>query len=155
MDCLEENHFSKEIVKIGIHILILLLEKKKEKRRVKQLWMTFVKLVSDDKSGLVLLQLKINDQTLVNLHSPNQDDPDLTRSQELISTGNWNLVFNPQWDSQNYKHISNSKCREKVIDMTNEFSLVDLWRELNTRCKRFTENAQNLFYRRLGFLSGS
>lgn len=49
--------------------------------------MTFVKLVSDDKSGLVLLQLKINDQTLVNLHSPNQDDPDLTRSQELISTG--------------------------------------------------------------------
>ena len=58
--------------------------------------MTFVKLVSDDKSGLVLLQLKINDQTLVNLHSPNQDDPDLTRSQELISTGNWNLVFNPQ-----------------------------------------------------------
>ena len=98
----------------------------------------------------MLLQLKINDQTftLVNLHSPNKDDPDFydrvtgelknTRSQELILTGDWNLVLNPELDSQNYKHINNPKCREKVIDMTNEFSLVDMWRELNALCKRFT-----------------
>ena len=98
----------------------------------------------------MLLQLKINDQTftVVNLHSPNKDDPDFydrvmgelknTRSQELILTGDWNLVLNPELDSQNYKHINNPKCREKVIDMTNELSLVDIWRELNARCKRFT-----------------
>ena len=55
----------------------------------------------------MLLQLKINDQTftVVNLHSPNKDDPDFydrvmgelknTSSQELILTGDWNRVFNP------------------------------------------------------------
>ena len=98
----------------------------------------------------MLLQLKINDQTftLVNLHSPNKNDPDFydcvigelknTRSQELILTGDWNLVLNPELDSQNYKHVNNPKFREKVIDMTNELSLVDIWRELNARCKRFT-----------------
>ena len=39
---------------------------------------TFVKLVTDDKGDFMLLQLKINYQTftLVNLHSPNKDDPD-------------------------------------------------------------------------------
>ena len=47
-------------------------------------------------------------------------------------------MLNPELDSQNYKHINSLKCREKVIDMTNEFSLVDIWRELNARCKRFT-----------------
>ena len=61
-----------------------------------------------------------------------------TRSQELILTGDWNLVLNPELDSQNYNHINNPKCREKVIDMTNELSLVDIWRERNARCKRFT-----------------
>ena len=98
----------------------------------------------------MLLQLKINDQTftVVNLHSPNKDDPDFydrimgelknTRSQELILTGDWNLVLNPELASQNYKHINNPKCREKVIDMRKELSLVDIWRELNARCKRFT-----------------
>ena len=55
----------------------------------------------------MLLQLKINDQTfiVVNLHSPNKDDPDFydrvmgelknTSSQELILTGDWNRVLNP------------------------------------------------------------
>ena len=47
-------------------------------------------------------------------------------------------MLNPELDSQNYKHINKPKCREKVIDMTNELSLVDIWRELNARCKRFT-----------------
>ena len=79
----------------------------------------------DDKGDFMLLQLKINDQTftLVNLHSPNKDDPDFydrlmgelknARSLELILTGDWNLVLNPELDSQNYKHINNPKCREK------------------------------------------
>ena len=98
----------------------------------------------------MILQLKMNDQTitLINLHSPNNDDPAFydrvrgaiksIRNQELIVAGDWNLVLNPELDSQNYKHTNNPKCREKVIDLTNELSLVDIWRELNAQCKRFT-----------------
>ena len=84
--CLQETHFSEEIhslvtsewgykayfnsstsSKKGLAILIN-----------NNFEFTFVKLVTDDKGDFMLLQLKINYQTftLVNLHSPNKDDPD-------------------------------------------------------------------------------
>ena len=113
---------------------------------------TLVKLIVDDKGDYMILQLKMNDQTitLINLHSPNNDDPAFydraraarksIRSQNLILVGDWNFVLNPELDSQNYNHTNNSKCREKVTDLTNELSLVDIWRELNAKCKRFKRN---------------
>ena len=113
--CLQETHFSEEIHSLitsewgykayfnsctsGKKGLAILINNKFE--------FTFVKLVTDDKGDFMLLQLKINDQTftVVNLHSPNKDDPDFydrvmgelknTSSQELILTGDWNRVFNP------------------------------------------------------------
>ena len=38
---------------------------------------TFLKVVTDDEGDFMVLQLKMNDQTvtIVNLHSPNNDDP--------------------------------------------------------------------------------
>ena len=69
-----------------------------------------------------------------------------TRSLELILTGDWNLVLNPELDSQNYKHINNPKCREKVTDMTNEFSLEDIWRELAVFCLFVVAPALVSFY---------
>ena len=70
------------------------------------------------------------------LNSPNKDDSDFyhrvmgewknTRSHELILSGDWNLVLNPELVSQNYKPINNPERREKVIDMTNELSLLDI-----------------------------
>ena len=111
---------------------------------------TFVKLIVDDKGNYMILQLRMNDQTitLINLHSPNNDDPAFhdrvrraiksIRSQELILAGDWNFVLYPELDSQNCKHTNNPKCREKVLDLTKEFSLVDILRELNGQCKRFT-----------------
>ena len=150
--CLQETHFSEEIhslitskwgyksyfnsctsSKKGLAILIN-----------NNFEFTFVKLVTDDKGDFMLLQLKINDQTftVVNLHSPNKDDPDFydrvmgelknTSSQELILTGDWNLVLNPVIHRIIKILITQ---REKVIDMTNELSLEDIWRELNARCK--------------------
>ena len=174
--CLQDTHFSEEI-----HSLITskwghkaYFSSTSSKKGLAILMnnnfeFTFVKLVTDDKGDFMLLQLKINDQTftVVNLHSPNKDDPDFydrvmgelkkTRSQELILTGDWNLVLNPELDSQNYKHINNPKRREKVIDMTNELSLVDIWRELNARCKRFTWRRSRpvLQQSRLDFFSDS
>ena len=156
--CLQETHFSEEIhslitSKWGYKAYFNSCTSSKKGLAIlinNNFEFTFVKLVTDDKGDFMLLQLKINDQTftVVNLHSPNKDDPDFydrvmgelknTRSQELILTGDWNLVLNPELDSQNYKHINDPKCREKVIDMTNELSLVDIWRELDAQCKRFT-----------------
>ena len=175
--CLQETHFSEEIhslitSKWGYKAYFNSCTSSKKGLAIlinNNFEFTFVKLVTDDKGDFMLLQLKINDQTftVVNLHSPNKDDPDFydrvmgelkkTRSQELILTGDWNLVLNPELDSQNYKHINNPKCREKVIDMTNELSLVDIWRELNARCKRFTWRRSQpvLQQSRLDFFSDS
>ena len=69
---------------------------------------TFVKLIVDDNGDYMVLQLKMSDQTitLINLNSPNNDDPAFhdrvrraiksIRSQELILAGDWNLVLNPE-----------------------------------------------------------
>ena len=71
---------------------------------------TFVKLIVDDNGDYMVLQLKMSDQTitLINLNSPNNDDPAFydrvrgaiksIRNQELIVAGDWNLVLNPVLD---------------------------------------------------------
>ncbi|WP_419593383.1 reverse transcriptase domain-containing protein, partial [Thiolapillus sp.] len=156
--CLQETHFTEEMHSIitskwGYKAFFNSSSSNKKGLAIlinNNFEFTFVKLIVDDKGDYMILQLKMNDQTitLINLHSPNNDDPAFydrvrgaiksIRNQELIVAGDWNLVLNPELDSQNYKHTNNPKCREKVIDLTNELSLVDIWRELNARCKRFT-----------------
>ncbi|WP_419612846.1 reverse transcriptase domain-containing protein, partial [Thiolapillus sp.] len=156
--CLQETHFTEEMHSIitskwGYKAFFNSSSSNKKGLAIlinNNFEFTFVKLIVDDKGDYMILQLKMNDQTitLINLHSPNNDDPAFydrvrgaiksIRNQELIVAGDWNLVLNPELDSQNYKHTNNPKCREKVIDLTNELSLVDIWRELNAQCKRFT-----------------
>ena len=41
----------------------------------------------------------------------------------------FNLVLNPDLDTKNYININNPKAREKVLDICEEFDLIDVWRE--------------------------
>ena len=155
--CLQETHFTEEMHSIitskwGYKAFFNSFSSNKKGLAIQKnnnFEFTVVRLIVDDKGDYMILQLKMNDQTitLINLHNLN-DDPAFydrvrgaiksIRNQELIVAGDWNLVLNPELDSQNYKHTNNRKCREKVIDLTNELSLVDIWGELNGQCRRFT-----------------
>ena len=55
-----------------------------------------------------------------------------------IIAGYFNLVMEPGVDTLNYLNINNPRARETLIRISNELSLVDVWRELNTETRSNT-----------------
>ena len=39
---------------------------------------------------------------------------------------NWNLILNPELDSENYKHINNPIARDEVIKIIDENGYIDV-----------------------------
>ena len=52
--------------------------------------------------------------------------------------GDWNFVQDKFWDTNNIVHDRNSKSREKVSEMIENFNLVDVWRICNPNGKKYT-----------------
>jgi exonuclease III len=90
---------------------------------------------------------------LVNLYGPNNDDPQFYEEiksrlvqlsyTDIIVGGDWNLVLNPGLDYHNYKHVNNPKACDKVMELSGEVDLVDVWRELNPEALRYTWSRNN------------
>ena len=74
-----------------------------------------------DKDGNFLqILLKLSAMTLT-INGPNNDNPSFWSkySQLLIICPDFNLVINPEIDTQNYKHISNPKARASMMNLSN------------------------------------
>ena len=94
--------------------------------------------------------IKIN---LINLYAPNTDSPNFfseiekltinDKTDYVVICGDFNLVLDPERDSQNYVNINNPKAREKVINMLHERDLVDIYRENNPEKFRYTWRKRN------------
>ena len=110
-----------------------------------------VKQIHKDPNGnfiIIILEIKQEDYVLVNLYGPNRDEPDFYEQlhnalsymniQNVIISGDWNMVLDPSRDYQNYKHINNPKSKEIVDKIIDNLDLNDIWRELNPECRRFT-----------------
>jgi len=64
--------------------------------------------------------------TLCSLYGPNKHSPEFYhniqniikefQNTNYIICGDWNLVINPELDTQNYVHINNPKARKVVLD---------------------------------------
>ena len=86
--------------------------------------------------------------TLVNIYGPNEDNPQFyTHIQQYVSEignenvifcGDWNLILNPELDSENYKHINNPRARDEIIKIIDENGYIDVWRVQNENKKKFT-----------------
>jgi exonuclease III len=97
---------------------------------------------------IILLTTEEKDILLVNIYGPNKDDANFYEDlkeriihydhQGLIIVGDWNLVFDPVDDYDNYINVNNPKARENVEHMINDLNLTDIWRENNPQVKRFT-----------------
>ena len=115
-----------------------------------------IKQIYREKEGN-LLMIHINSMNLeillVNVYGPNRDDPQFylelnERLKQLnipniIAAGDWNLVLDPTLDYFNYKRIHNNRARERVNEVIEDNSLVDIWRELNPQLQRFTWRRNN------------
>ena len=66
-----------------------------------------------------------------------------TCNQVTIWTGDFNLVLNPDLDTNNYININNPKAREKVLDICEEYNLIDVWRESHPEEKKYTWRTSN------------
>lgn len=108
------------------------------------------KVKKDEGGNLLGLDITIEEQriTLVNIYGPNVDTPcfyqkvaDIIEefdNQSCILCGDFNLIQSFNLDTHNYVNINNPKSREKVLQLMEDFNLVDPFRELYPNLKRFT-----------------
>lgn len=92
-----------------------------------------------------LFQFKL---TLISLYGPNEDNPafygrihnileDFGNPHNIIC-GDWNLTQDPTIDNYNYLHINNPNARQRVLNLKDNFDLIDYWRVQNPQTKRYT-----------------
>ena len=104
----------------------------------------------DEHGNLLIVDLEIGDYkiTLVNLYGPKNDDPgfydhsctilnDLD-STHIILCGDFNLVLSESLDCVNYVNLNNPLARNRVLNMCNDFDLLDVWRVHNPDSRRYT-----------------
>ena len=64
-------------------------------------------------------------------------------NETCILCGDFNLVQDQEMDMSNYLHINNPKAKECVLNLKEDFNLVDTFRELKGNEKRYTWRKNN------------
>ena len=97
---------------------------------------------------LVILDLKQEDNVIsvCAIYAPNQDTPTFfsnigllmkERSEQKIIIGDFNLTLNIELDREN-TYNNNSKAKEEVQNLCEEFYLRDIWRDRNPDIREFS-----------------
>ena len=93
--------------------------------------------------------------TLISLYGPNRDSPDFYDlisdtietfdNDKIIICGDFNLILNPDlYYDDNYKNLhNNSASREKIMEFIENYSLIDIYRELHPNSRRYTWRRTN------------
>ena len=87
--------------------------------------------------------------TLISLYGPNKDTPGFYElvvdtangfgNDNIIICGDFNLVLEPNLDyDNNYKHVNNPTARNKVLEIIQSYSLIDIFREHHPETRRYT-----------------
>lgn len=109
-----------------------------------------VKHVLKDKFGRYLIvqgSLLSENLNLVNVYGPNTDDSkyfvDLSLTLStfaglFIIAGDFNCTLNPSLDRSTGVDQSHNKCRAAILRFINEFSLLDIWRDLKPHAKAYS-----------------
>ena len=156
--CLQDTHFTSEIESSifffssfssnskGVSILFnsnFEYEVLKEKR--------------DLKGNYLALDVVIDKQklTFLSLYGPNMDNPDFYDqimniiedfgNERYLLCGDFNLVLCPHIDCYNYLHVNNPNARDKLIEIVDQCSLVDPFRELFPDLQRYTWRKKDTF----------
>ena len=108
---------------------------------------------TDNGGNLLLVDLQMSDFSLriINIYTPNNDSPlffekvkkflDDSGETYTIVCGDFNLVLDPNLDSNNYMSVNNPQSRSyKVLENS---KLCDAFRLLNPTAKRFTWRRRN------------
>ena len=111
--------------------------------------------ISDPDGNYLIIDLTVDNNrfTLVSLYGPNNDCPlffDSLFSQaysfnntSVVFCGDFNVVQDPKLDYFNYKHINNAKSNAKLLELKDQYYLIDPFRDQNPDTKRFTWRRKN------------
>ena len=110
----------------------------------------------DEGGNYIILDVKIEDIPflLINIYGPNNDTPiffstlislivDMYSSQHIILGGDFNLIFDKDMDSMNYKHLNNPKARLELFKLMDTLNVVEIFRINNPHLKRYTCREKN------------
>lgn len=110
---------------------------------------------NDQNGNFIILDIIIEGKriTLVNLYGPNDDNPQFYKTlrqnflefenEYVILCGDWNLVINPELDTNNYLHVNNPRARQVVLDIIEEDNFMDIRRVFHENEKGFTWSRRN------------
>lgn len=100
------------------------------------------RVLTDQNGNFIIMELKIQDKKilLVSLYGPNDDKPSFYRNikqqiagfeiENTIICGDWNLVLDPEKDTENYKHTNNPRARDEVLKFIDQDNYIDVYRVL-------------------------
>ena len=112
-------------------------------------------LKSDKNGNFLKIVLKLSSIiiNLITLYGPNKDSPGFFHEIENmlqeenadynIICGDFNLVLNPELDTNNYKLLNNPKARDTVLKILEDHDLCDIYRNLHPNTKRYTWRRKN------------
>ena len=110
-------------------------------------------ILTDPDGNYVIVELKIMDETitLASIYGPNDDRPIFYKklrqkisefgNNKVIICGDWNLVLNPEEDTENYRHVNNPAARQEVLKFIDEDNYIDIF--------RFCKDEKGFTWRRL------
>ena len=100
-------------------------------------------ILTDTDGNFVIMELKLLEEkiTLASIYGPNEDKPSFYRNikqkisdfgnNKVIICGDWNLVIDPEEDTENYRHINNPNARQEVLKFLDEENYIDIYRFIN------------------------
>jgi exonuclease III len=56
----------------------------------------------------------------------------------IIIGGDWNVVQDFSFNTDNYLHKNNLKSHDKVLEISSYLDLIDVWQKMHTEERRFT-----------------
>ena len=105
--------------------------------------------MTDPDGNFIIMELTILAKkiTLVSIYGPNEDKPNFYKNlkqkiqdfgnENVIISGDWNSVLNPDVDTENYLHINNPRAGTEVLKIIEEDNFIDVYRNLHDE-KGFT-----------------
>lgn len=109
-----------------------------------------IETVDKSQDNILTVDFKTNNIKirLIVIYAPNNDSPEFYDRIEqkiednpqdyIIICGDFNLVLDPDLDSDNYDHINNPNARNKIIDILQTHNLVDAYRQFNPKTRHYT-----------------